>query len=90
MTTESRKPRDVRGLQLPLRFKVVDGRPPVRGAEARRLSKDEEEGFGGKDADEAEDGGGGKGGGSSKRRAAPAGRGPYKVSIQLTGGAVLG
>ncbi len=84
VTTESRKPRDVRGLQLPLRFKVVDARPPVRGAQARSLSREEQEVYGGKDADEGE-GGGGKGG-SGKRRAAPAGRGPYKVSIQLTGG----
>ncbi|KAL4443840.1 hypothetical protein ABPG75_011577 [Micractinium tetrahymenae] len=87
VTTESRKPRDVRGLQLPLRFKVVDERPAVRGAEARHLSKEDEAAYGGKEADELEDGGGGGGGKGSggKRRAAPAGRGPYKVSIQLTG-----
>ena len=38
MTTESRKPRDVRGHVLPLRFKVIDNRPPVPGAAAAQAA----------------------------------------------------
>lgn len=38
VTTESRKPRDVRGHVLPLRFKVIDNRPPVAGAAAAQAA----------------------------------------------------
>lgn len=38
VTTESRKPRDVRGHVLPLRFKVIDNRPPVPGAAAAQAA----------------------------------------------------
>lgn len=85
VTTESRQPRDVRGQLLPLRFKIIDRRPPVKGAldaeVAAQQAKQGKAAAGGKYADE--DGpAGGNGGGKKK---APAGRGPYKVSIQLTG-----
>lgn len=93
MTTESRKPRDVRGHMLPLRFKVIDQRPPVAGALSAAEAAAEAEARkqrikAGKDADDEEVGGGGGGGGKKEKHKAPAGRGPYKVSIMLTGACV--
>lgn len=38
VTTESRKPRDVRGHVLPLRFKVIDNRPALAGAAAAQAA----------------------------------------------------
>ena len=86
MTTESRKPRDVRGQALPLRFKIVDRRPGGVGAAEAHAAGDSSDSsggaaVGGKEADEGA--AGGKAGGKSR---APPGRGPYKVSIMLTGG----
>jgi hypothetical protein len=77
VTTESRKPRDVRGQLLPLRFKIVDNRPPVAGLAAAAAAAEAKAAAGGKAADEGEAAG-------RKRKAIP-GRGPYKVSLLLTG-----
>lgn len=88
MTTESRKPRDVRGHMLPLRFKIIDQRPPVAGAAVAAAAAEKgaaAKSAGGKVADEEEQGGGSKGNPRSSKRKPPAGRGPYKVSIMLTG-----
>lgn len=85
VTTESRKPRDVRGHVLPLRFKVIDNRPPVAGAAAAQAAAEVAAGKkaskSGKEADDEEAAVGGK----RDKRKPPAGRGPYKVAIMLTG-----
>lgn len=58
MTTESRKPRDVRGTMLPLRFKIIDQRPPVAGAlaaaQAAAGAGAKKGASGGKEADDEE------------------------------------
>lgn len=72
---------------LPLRFRIVDNRPPVGGAAgaAAAAAQAKARSKGGKDDEEEQtQGRGGKPSGG--RKPAPPGRGPYKVSIMLTGG----
>eukprot|EP00887_Chlorella_sp_A99_P003269 scaffold9.g3269.t1 len=62
-TAGSRMPRDVRGQHLPIRFTVVDRRPPLPNATVPVKGKK----------------------GMKKRKTKSGGRGPYKVSVLLTG-----